>query len=109
MQEGTGLGVVRIEDLDGFKKAVRDLTPATIMYSVDPDPESKPPLNLRLVFYHNGNTYLYIDRPDNSHLKETKIPISIPRKGAASIEDKEILRLLSNEIKNVDFVGFFDI
>lgn len=103
------MGVIRIQDWNKFKKAVKDLGPATILYSVDADFGNQPPLNLRLVFYHNGNTYVYIDVPDNSHLKETRIPIVIPRKGAASIDDKEILRFLSNEFKNVDFVAFFDI
>ncbi len=103
------MGVVRIENMNDFKATVKDLAPATIMYSVDPNPESTPPLNLRLVFYHNRDTYTYIDYPDNSHLKETKIPISTPQGSSATIEDKEIQDFLASEFKNVNFVAFFDI
>jgi len=35
--------------------------------------------------------------------------MAIPRKGAAHIEEKEILRFLSGELKNVSFAAFFDI
>ncbi len=103
------MGVIRIQDLSEFKKTVKDLLPDTILYSVDTDLGNQPPLNLRLVFYHDRNTYVYIDIPDNSNLKETKIPLVMSRKGTASIDDKEILRFLSNEFKNVDFAAFFDI
>lgn len=103
------MGIVNIEEWDKFEKAVKDLKPSTIMYSVDPNPARKPPLNLRLVFYQSGDTYVYIDVPGKSYLKETRIPILISQKDVASIEDTEILRFLSSKFKNVDFVAFFDI
>ena len=103
------MGVMQLQNWDAFKKAVGDLAPTVILYSVEPDPDSTPSLNLRLVFYHGGNTYFYIDFPGGSYLRETKIPISISQKEQAHIEDKEVLRFLSDELKNTDFAALFDI
>ena len=74
--------------VDDFNKTVKDLDAATIMYCID-QARGIPPLSLRLVFYYNGNIYTYLDYLNNSHLKETKIPTSIPKGSSATIEDEE--------------------
>ena len=72
-----------------------------IFYQKDQHPLRKPPISLRLTFYHGQDTYAFIDFADGTTLKKNGIPVRASVvKGEGLIDDEEIIRFLSARFKN---------
>jgi hypothetical protein len=70
------LGIHRIQNWIQYKKLALQYKPTIIFYSRDPHPLRKPPYGLKLIFYHEFNTYIFQDYADGATLYKTKIPIT---------------------------------
>ena len=94
--------VYRILKWDDFERRVLDFQPSTLFYQKDKHPLRKPPIGLRLTFYHETDTYALIDFADGATLKKTKIPVKVAEvKDEGLIDDKAIIQFLSSRFKNI--------
>ena len=93
--------VYRILKWEDFEKHVLDFQPSIIFYQKDKHPLRKPPIGLRLTFYHEKDTYAFIDYADGTYLRKTGIPVKESEvKDEGLIDDDEIIRFLSTRFKN---------
>ena len=69
------MGVYRIPTWNQYRKLARKMTPTTMFYSLDPHPLRQPPWGLKLIFYHELDSYIFQDYADEMSLHKTKIPI----------------------------------
>ena len=63
--------VYRIRKWEDFEKRGLDFLPSIIFYQKDKHPLRKPPIGLRLTFYHEKDTYALIDFADGATPKKT--------------------------------------
>jgi len=68
--------VYRIHQWENFKAQVLDLHPETIFYLGQPHPLRKPPLGLRMTFYHNHDMYVFVDYANGVILRKTGIRVT---------------------------------
>ena len=93
--------VYRILKWEDFEKHALDFQPSIIFYQKDKHPLRKPQIGLRLTFYHEKDTYAFIDFADGANLKKTGIPVKEAKvKDEGLIDDEEIIRFLSARFKN---------
>jgi hypothetical protein len=69
------VGVYRIKGWNEYQKLAKTLKPNIIFYSRDPHPLRKPPYGLKLIFYHQLDSYIFQDYANGATLVKTKIPI----------------------------------
>ena len=94
--------VFRIQTWGEFEARIEALSPATIFYSKDKHPLRKPPIGLRLTFYHEGDTYVLVDFANGATLYKTKIPVHETKaKTEGLLEDDDIKRFLADRFKNI--------
>jgi hypothetical protein len=96
------MAVYRIMKWEDYEQRILDLKPSTIFYQKDKHPLRTPPIGLRFTFYHEQNTYAFLDFADGSALFKTKIPVypaSVNNEGL--ISDDEIKRFLNSKFKGV--------
>lgn len=94
--------VYRVLRWEDFERHVLDLKPSIIFYQKDKHPLREPPIGLRLSFYHEKDTYAFIDFADGQALYKTKIPVrpaKVEEEGL--IDDEEIKRFLTLKFKGV--------
>jgi hypothetical protein len=70
------VGLHRIQHWTEYKELMLNYYPSIIFYSRDSHPLRKPPYGLKLIFYHEFNTYIFQDYADGKTLVKTKIPLS---------------------------------
>ena len=93
--------VYRIQKWEDFEKHALDFQPSIIFYQKDKHPLRKPPIGLRLTFYHEKDTYALIDFAEGTALKKTGIPVKASEvKDEGLIDDAEVIRFLSARFKN---------
>ena len=93
--------VYRILKWQDFAELIQDFQPSVLFYQKDKHPLRKPPIGLRLIFYHQKDTYAFIDFADGATLRKTGIPVKASEvKGEGLIEDGKIIRFLSVRFKN---------
>ena len=70
------VGIYHIQRWTQYKELVLLYSPPIIFYSRDPHPLRKPPYGLKLIFYHEFDTYIFQDYANGAILFKTKIPLS---------------------------------
>ena len=86
---------------EDFEKRALDLQPSIIFYQKDKHPLRTPPIGLRLTFYHEKDTYAFIDFADGVTLRKTGIHVKASVvKGEGLIDDEAIVRFLASRFKN---------
>jgi hypothetical protein len=100
------MAVHRIDSWKRFKALVTELKPETVFYLSEPHPLRRPPLGLRLTFYHGKDIYVLIDYAEGRNLKKTGIPIINPEDAVrAEVREEDIRRFLAEELGNVKLVS----
>ena len=98
--------VHRVGSWNEFKSLVRSLKPETVFYLSQPHPLRKPPLGLRLTFYHERDMYVFIDFADAKVLHKTGISLTNPDDTLkVEIKEEDIRRFLSEEFIGTKFVS----
>ena len=93
--------VYRILKWEDFEERALDFRPSIIFYQKDKHPLRKPPIGLRLTFYHEKDTYAFIDFADGATLRKTGISVKASEvKEEGLIDDEEIIRFFSARFKN---------
>lgn len=69
------LGIHRIQNWIQYKKLALQYKPTIIFYSRDPHPLRKPPYGLKLIFYHEFNTYIFQDYADGATCTKLRFPL----------------------------------
>lgn len=67
--------IYRIHTWTQYRDLARKLMPTIMFYSLDPHPLRKPPWGLKLIFYHELDSYIFQDYANEMSLYKTKIPI----------------------------------
>ncbi|MEM2093955.1 MAG: hypothetical protein QXI32_01505 [Candidatus Bathyarchaeia archaeon] len=94
--------VHRVSDWEKFKSLVLALKPDTVFYLSEPHPLRRPPIGLRLTFYHGQDMYVFTDYADGEALHRTKIPISNSHdEKKAELREDEVRRFLLEELGTV--------
>jgi len=89
-----------------FKGLVLTLKPDTVYYLSEPHPLKRPPLGLRLTFYHGGDIYVFTDFADGGVLRKTGIHVaSSNNRIRAEIREADIRDFLSSELGEVKLVS----
>ena len=95
------MAVFRILKWEDFKEKALACSPDIVFYQKDKHPLRRPPIGLRLTFYHGKDTYAFIDFADGATLRKTGIPVCASAvKSEGLIDDEEIVRFLSSRFKN---------
>ncbi len=93
--------VYRILKWEDFERRILDLKPSIIFYQKDKHPLRNPPIGLRLTFYHEKDTYAFIDFANGETLNKTGIPVKASEiKEEGLIGDKDIVNFLSARFKD---------
>jgi len=96
----------RVASWEEFKALINALTPETIFYLPEPHPLRKPPLGLRLTFYHGKDMYVFTDFADGKSLKRTRILLTNPDdRVKAEVREDDIRRFLSKELGGTNFAS----
>jgi len=69
------MGIYRIQSWTQYKELALKHSPQIIFYSRDPHPLRKPPFGMKLIFYHQFDTYIFQDYANGATLFKTKIPL----------------------------------
>lgn len=92
--------IFRILRWEDFKSRVKELSPSIIFYRKDPHPLRRPPIGVRLTFYHEKDMYVFIDFADGETLRKTGLPVHVT-KGEGQIDDADIERFLTVQLGNI--------
>jgi len=85
---------------------IQTLRPDTVFYLAEPHPLRKPPLGLRLTFYHGENMYVFTDFADAANLHKTGIPLAnVNKKNTVELKEEEIRRFLSMHLGPIKLVS----
>ena len=94
--------VHRVALWNDFKTHVQALDPDTVFYLAEPHPLRRPPLGLRLTFYHGQDMYVFTDYADAANLHKTGIPLAgLDTQNRAELKEEDIKRFLSKELGSV--------
>jgi hypothetical protein len=98
--------VIRIRSWEEFKTLVLKHKPGTVFYLGQPHLFGKPPLGLRLTFYHGQDMYVMTDYAKGTCLVKTGIPITNPEdKVQAQVRDSDIRDFLSQSFPWIEPVS----
>jgi hypothetical protein len=92
------VGIHRIKSWKEYRKLAQKLKPNTIFYSLDPHPLRNPPYGLKLIFYHELDSYIFQDYAANATLYKTKIPIQGLDKSEVPILPEDIENFIHTQI-----------
>ena len=97
------MAVLRFLRFKDFAERVQALKPETIFYNVEAAPPRRPPVAMRLFFYHEGDVYVFLDfvPTGQARLRETKLRIYDHKKRTAHLKDEDIEQFLGNQFKGV--------
>lgn len=95
--------VLRFLRLRDFKERAHALSPETIFYDVTSAPLRRPPIAMRLLFYHSGDAYVFLDFPGREQptLRETGLHVRESEKRTAYIDEEEIKEFITNHFRGV--------
>ncbi len=95
------MGIYRIHTWIKYREMARKLMPTIMFYSLDPHPLRQPPLGLKLIFYHELNSYIFQDYADGVSLHKTKIPINNKDPNEVPILAKDIEQFIHSQIGKI--------
>ena len=95
------VGINHIKSWNDYRKLAQKFKPNIIFYSRDPHPLRKPPYGLKLIFYHELDSYILHDYADDAALKKTKIPIKDQDKREVPILHEDIENCIHTQIGNI--------
>jgi len=103
--------VLRIMRWEEFRNLVNTLSPDVILYGKDSHPLRRPPIGLRLIFYHERDMYVFIDYADGEALRKTGIPVRTADEEKGHLDDVDIRRFLNEQFGGAKLVpmGLFSI
>jgi len=86
-----------------FKALALKLRPETIFYIAQPHLFTRPPMGLRLTFYHDQDMYVLVDYADGAFLAKTGIPVTNHLDGThAEIREQDIRDFITNNFTWVE-------
>ncbi len=95
--------VHHVSSWEEFKALALKVHPDTIFYIVQPHLFTKPPLGLRLTFYHGQDMYVLVDRADGASLAKTGIPVANHLDNAhVEVREQDIRDFLSDNFPWVE-------
>ena len=94
--------VERVLTWSRFKKLLVELHPDEIYFAQGLAPLAKPPVELRLTFTAGGIQYIFVDTPEESILRRTKILVRIDKYKNPQIEEEDIKKFIRTELKRDD-------
>ena len=94
--------VERVQAWARFKKLLIELRPDEIYFAQGLAPLARPPVELRLTFTAEGVQYIFVDTPDESVLRRTKIPVYTDRYENPHIREKDIKKFIHTELRRDD-------
>ena len=95
------MGVYRILNWDEYRKLAQVFKPNIILYLRESHPLRKPPYGLKLIFYHQLDSYIFIDYADDTALYKTKIPIQGQNKREVPILHEDIEHFIHTQIGKI--------
>lgn len=95
--------VLRFLRFRDFAERVQALKPDTIFYNAEAAPTRRPPVAMRLFFYHEGDVYVFLDfvSTGQGRLRETRLRIYDHKKRTAYLKDEDIEQFLVRHFKGV--------
>ncbi len=94
--------VERVLTWTKFKKLLIELRPDEIYFAQGLAPLSRPPVELRFTFTAGGVQYIFIDTPEESVLRRTKLPVRTDRYKNPKIEEEDIKKFIRTELRRDD-------
>jgi len=79
-----------------------ELRPDEIYFAQGLAPLARPPVELRLTFTAGGIQYIFVDTPEESILRRTKIPVGVDKYKNPTIEENEIKKFIRTELGRDD-------
>lgn len=79
-----------------------ELRPDEIYFAQGLAPLARPPVELRLTFTAEGMQYIFVDTPEESILRRTKIPVGLDKYKNPTIEENEIKKFIRTELGRDD-------
>ena len=67
---------MRVQTLEEFREQIHNFSVEAIFCLFTADPQGKPPVGMRLYFYHGANVYYLFDYASGERLTVTGIPVS---------------------------------
>jgi hypothetical protein len=95
------VGIYRIKSWNDYRKLAQKFKPNVIFYSRDPHPLRNPPYGLKLIFYHELDSYVFQDYAANTMLFKTKIPIQGQDKSEVPIMPEDIENFIYAQIGKI--------
>lgn len=85
------MGMCHIHSWNQYRELAHKHTMDIMFYSLESHPLRHPPWELKLIFYHGYDSYVFRDYADGAALHKTKIPIkdNDPREAPILVEDIE--------------------
>ncbi len=108
MDEGDRLastsGLVRVHSWEEFRQLVIKTKPESVVYIIEQSGLSKHKETtiLRLILPVPQAYYIYLDFPQENHLRETKIPIRNDKLGNRTLEDQDVVAFLRTAFDRSD-------
>jgi len=100
------VAIYRVREWDGFRGYLVKFRPGKIFYAVEESPLSRPPIALRLLFVHGGDTYIFVDFARGNSLAKTGIPVLNPRGSTPWISVDALKSLILRDLDDVELVDF---
>ncbi|UCH31397.1 MAG: hypothetical protein JSV05_07840 [Candidatus Bathyarchaeota archaeon] len=91
--------VERVLTWTRFKKLLVKLRPDEIYFAQGLAPLARPPVELRLMFTAKGVQYIFIDTPEESVLRRTKIVVRTDKYKNPTIREKDIEKFIRTELR----------
>ena len=95
------MSIHRIKSWNEYQKLAKKLKPNIIFYSLDPHPLRNPPYGMKLIFYHQLDSYIFQDYAANATLFKTKIPIQGQDKNEVPILPENIENFIHTQIGKI--------
>ena len=94
--------VERVLTWTEFRKLLMELRPNEIYFAQGLAPLARPPVELRLTFTAEGVQYIFVDTPEESILRRTKIPVRTDKYKNPKIEEEDIKKFIRTELRRDD-------
>lgn len=94
--------VERVLTWTKFKELLIELRPEEIYFAQGHAPLARPPVELRLTFAAEEVQYIFVDTPDESVLRRTKIPVYTDQYMNPQVREEDIKRFIRTELRRDD-------
>lgn len=101
------MAVLRFLKIKDFEERVRALSPKIMFYDITSAPLRNPPIAMRLLFYHGGDVYVFLDFPsrEQATFRETELHVRDHEKETAYVDEGDIEEFIAKHFEGVKTVS----